>query len=68
MDNNTERINGVGFNMDWARTVTLKEFIDRHKHLWPNKKPAAVETDLRRIYYLANPNGKRDELAIGNGD
>lgn len=68
MSNSTEYINGVGFNTEYIKKATLEQFIDRHKHLWPTKDSNAVESDLRRIYYLHNSDAPRNLKALGKGN
>jgi hypothetical protein len=58
--------NGRGFNTEYIKSVSLGEFVDRHRHLWPEKKAETVEKDLRAIWHKVHD--KMDKMPAINSN
>jgi hypothetical protein len=57
--------NNVGFDVAYLKQVTLQAFMDRHKHLWPDRRPEQRDKDLRAVWEKVN-NSKEKGIAPRN--
>lgn len=51
---NNITINGVNFNIEWAKTKTYKQFLEHFKHLFKELTEDERENNLKKVWETAN--------------